>query len=38
MADSATFAVFGSRWHPLGANRAYPFLGELALGREPSLH
>jgi hypothetical protein len=24
--------------HPLGANRAYPFLGELALGREPSLH
>ena len=24
--------------HPLGANRAYSFLGELALGREPSLH
>ena len=24
--------------HPLGANRAYTFLGELAAGREPSLH
>src|SRR5947207_15723814 len=24
--------------HPLGANRAYTFLGELAVGREPSLH
>jgi alkylation response protein AidB-like acyl-CoA dehydrogenase len=24
--------------HPLGANRAYAFLGELAAGREPSLH
>ncbi len=24
--------------HPLGANRAYAFLGQLALGREPSLH
>jgi alkylation response protein AidB-like acyl-CoA dehydrogenase len=24
--------------HPLGANRAYPFLGQLAAGREPSLH
>ena len=24
--------------HPLGANRAYGFLGQLALGREPSLH
>jgi alkylation response protein AidB-like acyl-CoA dehydrogenase len=24
--------------HPLGANRAYAFLGEVALGREPSLH
>lgn len=24
--------------HPLGANRAFSFLGELALGREPSLH
>jgi len=24
--------------HPLGANRAYSFLGQLALGREPSLH
>jgi alkylation response protein AidB-like acyl-CoA dehydrogenase len=24
--------------HPLGANRAYAFLGELAVGREPSLH
>jgi alkylation response protein AidB-like acyl-CoA dehydrogenase len=24
--------------HPLGANRAYDYLGELALGGEPSLH
>ena len=24
--------------HPLGANRAFSFLGQLALGREPSLH
>jgi L-evernosamine nitrososynthase len=24
--------------HPLGANRAYEFLGQLELGREPSLH
>jgi alkylation response protein AidB-like acyl-CoA dehydrogenase len=24
--------------HPLGANRAYAFLGELAAGRSPSLH
>ncbi len=24
--------------HPLGANRAYGFLGQLALGREPCLH
>jgi alkylation response protein AidB-like acyl-CoA dehydrogenase len=24
--------------HPLGANRAYTFLGQLAAGREPSLH
>jgi alkylation response protein AidB-like acyl-CoA dehydrogenase len=24
--------------HPLGANRAYAFLGEVATGREPSLH
>jgi alkylation response protein AidB-like acyl-CoA dehydrogenase len=24
--------------HPLGANRAYAFLGELAVGGEPSLH
>ena len=24
--------------HPLGANRAFAFLGQLALGREPSLH
>jgi alkylation response protein AidB-like acyl-CoA dehydrogenase len=24
--------------HPLGANRAYAFLGDLAAGREPSLH
>jgi alkylation response protein AidB-like acyl-CoA dehydrogenase len=24
--------------HPLGANRAYDYLGELALGGEPALH
>jgi alkylation response protein AidB-like acyl-CoA dehydrogenase len=24
--------------HPLGANRAYAFLGALAAGREPDLH
>jgi alkylation response protein AidB-like acyl-CoA dehydrogenase len=24
--------------HPLGANRAYAFLGQFATGREPSLH
>ena len=24
--------------HPLGANRAYAFLGALAAGREPTLH
>jgi alkylation response protein AidB-like acyl-CoA dehydrogenase len=24
--------------HPLGANRAYAFLGDVAVGREPSLH
>ena len=24
--------------HPLGANRAYEFLGQIELGREPSLH
>ena len=24
--------------HPLGANRAYAFLGQIAAGREPSLH
>jgi len=24
--------------HPLGANRAYDFVGSVALGREPSLH
>jgi alkylation response protein AidB-like acyl-CoA dehydrogenase len=28
----------GSFMHPLGANRAYTFLGQLATGREPSLH
>ncbi len=28
----------GAFMHPLGANRAYELLGELALGREPSLH
>jgi hypothetical protein len=24
--------------HPLGANRAYAFLGQLAAGRKPTLH
>jgi alkylation response protein AidB-like acyl-CoA dehydrogenase len=28
----------GSFMHPLGANRAYEFLGEVALGRRPTLH
>jgi alkylation response protein AidB-like acyl-CoA dehydrogenase len=28
----------GSFMHPLGANRAYEFLGDVALGREPALH
>jgi alkylation response protein AidB-like acyl-CoA dehydrogenase len=28
----------GAFMHPLGDNRAYEFLGELALGHEPSLH
>ena len=28
----------GSFMHPLGANRAYDFLGHVALGEEPSLH
>ena len=28
----------GGFMHPLGDNRAYEFLGELALGHEPSLH
>jgi alkylation response protein AidB-like acyl-CoA dehydrogenase len=28
----------GSFMHPLGANRAYEFLGHVALGREPALH
>ncbi len=28
----------GAFMHPLGDNRAYEFLGELALGREPSIH
>ncbi len=28
----------GAFMHPLGANRAYELLGQLALGREPSLH
>ena len=28
----------GSFMHPLGANRAYDFLGQVALGREPPLH
>ena len=28
----------GAFMHPLGDNRAYEFLGQVALGREPSLH
>jgi alkylation response protein AidB-like acyl-CoA dehydrogenase len=28
----------GSFMHPLGANRAYDYLAEVALGQEPSLH
>jgi alkylation response protein AidB-like acyl-CoA dehydrogenase len=28
----------GTFMHPLGANRAYDFLGQVALGHEPSLH
>jgi alkylation response protein AidB-like acyl-CoA dehydrogenase len=28
----------GAFMHPLGANRAYEFVGEISLGREPSLH
>ena len=28
----------GAFMHPLGANRAYELLGQLALGRQPSLH
>jgi alkylation response protein AidB-like acyl-CoA dehydrogenase len=28
----------GAFMHPLGANRAYDFVGSVALGREPSLH
>ena len=28
----------GAFMHPLGDNRAYEFLGRLALGREPSIH
>jgi alkylation response protein AidB-like acyl-CoA dehydrogenase len=28
----------GAFMHPLGDNRAYQFLGQVALGREPSLH
>jgi L-evernosamine nitrososynthase len=28
----------GAFMHPLGANRAYDFLGDLALGRDPGLH
>jgi alkylation response protein AidB-like acyl-CoA dehydrogenase len=28
----------GSFMHPLGANRAYQFVGDVALGREPVLH
>jgi L-evernosamine nitrososynthase len=28
----------GSFMHPLGANRAYDYLGRVALGEEPSLH
>jgi hypothetical protein len=28
----------GSFMHPLGANRAYELLGDVALGRDPILH
>jgi alkylation response protein AidB-like acyl-CoA dehydrogenase len=28
----------GAFMHPLGANRAYDFVGQVALGAEPSLH
>ncbi|HET8758844.1 MAG TPA: acyl-CoA dehydrogenase family protein [Solirubrobacteraceae bacterium] len=28
----------GAFMHPLGANRAYAFLGDVALGREPAVH
>ena len=28
----------GAFMHPLGANRAYEFLGQVALGRRPALH
>jgi len=28
----------GSFMHPLGANRAYDYLGRVALGEDPSLH
>ena len=28
----------GSFMHPLGANRAYDYLGRVALGEAPSLH
>jgi alkylation response protein AidB-like acyl-CoA dehydrogenase len=28
----------GAFMHPLGANRAYEFIGQVTLGREPSLH
>jgi alkylation response protein AidB-like acyl-CoA dehydrogenase len=28
----------GAFMHPLGDNRAYEFLGQVAFGREPSLH
>jgi hypothetical protein len=28
----------GSFMHPLGANRAYDYLGQAALGGEPPLH
>jgi L-evernosamine nitrososynthase len=28
----------GAFMHPLGANRAYEFLADISLGREPALH
>jgi len=28
----------GSFMHPLGANRAYDYLGQVALGKQASLH